>query len=92
MGKWEVPESSTQVLDARDGGNARIGALLPASTLAGGLAHAQVFDRGSNFCERTPRATITGFAWTRDRGLTWRVLVDSMRAYMAPESRSRTTP
>jgi hypothetical protein len=31
--------------------------------------------------ERTPRATITEFAITRDRGLTWSVIEDPMRAY-----------
>lgn len=31
--------------------------------------------------ERTPRATIVEFAWTRDRGLTWTVMEDPMRAY-----------
>jgi hypothetical protein len=31
--------------------------------------------------ERTPRATITEFAITRDRGLTWTVMEDPMRAY-----------
>jgi hypothetical protein len=31
--------------------------------------------------ERTPRATITEFAITRDRGLTWTVLEDPMRSY-----------
>jgi hypothetical protein len=32
--------------------------------------------------ERTPRATITEFAITRDRGLTWTILEDPMRAYL----------
>ena len=32
--------------------------------------------------ERTPRATITEFAITRDRGLTWTYLEDPMRAYL----------
>ena len=31
--------------------------------------------------ERTPRATITEFAITRDRGLTWTITEDPMRAY-----------
>jgi hypothetical protein len=31
--------------------------------------------------ERTPRATITEFVTTRDRGLTWSVMEDPMRAY-----------
>jgi len=31
--------------------------------------------------ERTPRATITEFAITRDRGLTWTVMEDPMHSY-----------
>ena len=39
------------------------------------------FKRSEREFERTPRATITEFAWTRDRGLTWTVMEDPMRAY-----------
>lgn len=39
------------------------------------------FEHNEREFERTPRATITEFAWTRDRGLTWTVMEDPMRAY-----------
>ena len=39
------------------------------------------FEHNEREFERTPRATITEFAFTRDRGLTWTVMEDPMRAY-----------
>jgi hypothetical protein len=39
------------------------------------------FEQNEREFERTPRATITEFAYTRDRGLTWTVMEDPMRAY-----------
>jgi len=39
------------------------------------------FEHNEREFERTPRATIAEFAWTRDRGLTWTVMEDPMRAY-----------
>ena len=39
------------------------------------------FQQNEREFERTPRATITEFAWTQDRGLTWTVMEDPMRAY-----------
>jgi hypothetical protein len=39
------------------------------------------FEQNEREFERTTRATITEFAFTRDRGLTWTVMEDPMRAY-----------
>jgi hypothetical protein len=39
------------------------------------------FQHDEHEFQRTPRATITRFAITRDRGLTWTVFEDPMRAY-----------
>lgn len=39
------------------------------------------FQQNEREFERTPRATITEFAWTSDHGLTWTVMEDPMRAY-----------
>ena len=39
------------------------------------------FEHNEREFERTTRATITEFAFTRDRGLTWTVMEDPMRAY-----------
>jgi hypothetical protein len=40
------------------------------------------FEHNELAFERTPRATITEFVITRDRGLTWTVVEDPMRAYL----------
>ncbi len=39
------------------------------------------FQHNEREFEKTPRATITEFAFTRDHGLTWTVMEDPMRAY-----------
>ena len=39
------------------------------------------FEQNEREFEKTTRATITEFAFTRDRGLTWTVMEDPMRAY-----------
>ena len=39
------------------------------------------YEQNEREFDRTTRATITEFAFTRDRGLTWTVMEDPMRAY-----------